>query len=189
MKRRDAFRAIIGVTTIGFAFAKGINIFDRGNQTKFNDIKEYAMLISELVDVIIPLTDTPGAKEANVHNYIIGYMENCANKKDYKNFINGLIDIENESLRIYNQSFNDCSIKEKNLLVSALDDSSRNQLVKKISTKIRGRSFFDLLKSLTIEGYCTSELGVTKFLKYQPIPGQYLAITNLKKNQKAWATK
>ena len=189
MKRRDAFKGIIGVTTIGFAFVKGIDIFDKGNQTSFKDISEYTMLISELTDVIIPSTDTPGAKEANVHNYIIGYMENCANKKDYKNFINGLIDIENESLRRYSLSFKNCSIKEKNLLVSALDDSTRNQLVRKISAKIRGRSFFDLLKSLTIEGYCTSELGVTKFLKYQPIPGQYLAITNLKNNQKAWATK
>ena len=51
MKRRDAFKGIIGVTTIGFAFVKGIDIFDKGNQTSFKDISEYTMLISELTDV------------------------------------------------------------------------------------------------------------------------------------------
>ena len=188
MERRKALKGILGTMTIGLASFQGLDYFF-GISSYFRDIKEYTELISELVDVIIPSTDTPGAKDARVHHYIIGYMENCARHKDYNNFINGLIDIENESQRRYHKSFKNCTRDEKYILVKELDDSSKNQLIRKISNKIRGRSFFDLLKSLTIEGFCTSELGVTQFLKYQDIPGKYRAVTAFRLNEKAWATK
>lgn len=189
MKRRDVLKGIFGITAISLSSYYGTNYFFGVSTSYPKDIRKYSSLISQLVEVIIPSSDTPGAKEAQVHNFIIGYFENCASRKDYKNFINGLIDIESESENRYNQSFKDCREDEKYLLLKELDDSSNNHLIKKISNKIRGRSFFDLLKSLTIEGYCTSEVGVTKFLRYQPVPGNYQAITNISSNQKAWATK
>jgi hypothetical protein len=68
-------------------------------------------------------------------------------------------------------------------------NSGDNDLLTKIDNKIRGRSFFVILKSLAIEGYCSSELGATKLLAYVPVPVNYNAITILTPNQKAWATR
>jgi len=189
MKRRDVLRGFFGFTVIGLSSYYGTNYFFRDSTSNIKDIRKYTSLISELVEVIIPISDTPSAKDAQVHNFIISYLENCASRKEYKNFMNGLNDIESESKTRFNQLYKDCRVDQKYLLLKELDDSSNNSLIKKISNKILGRSFFELLKSLTIEGYCTSEVGATKFLRYQPVPGNYEAITNITKNQKAWATK
>jgi hypothetical protein len=46
-----------------------------------------------------------------------------------------------------------------------------------------------MLKALTIEGYCTSQIGATKHLQYMAIPGKFKHISQMDMNQKAWATK
>jgi hypothetical protein len=189
MKRRDALRGIIGFTTVGLISYHGLNYFNRNNLTDVNDITEYSDLIIELTEVIIPTTSTLGAKKAQVSEYIIGYMRNCSRKKDYNNFVKGLINIEKESFRRFKQSFKNCTSQEKYGLITDLDRSSKSQLLQKINNKIWGKSFFDLLQSLTGEGYCTSRIGVTEFLNYQPIPGKYQAITSYNYGQKAWSTK
>jgi len=43
------------------------------------------------------------------------------------------------------------------------------------------------LKQLTIWGYFTSEVGATKALRYNPIPGRYDACIDYKPGDKAWA--
>jgi len=189
MKRRNLLKGIIGFTAVGLVSYQGVNYFLGDNLKEVKDITEYSDLISELVEVIIPTTTTLGAKNAQVNEYIICYMKNCSTKKDYNNFINGLVNLEKESFKNFEQSFKDCTSQEKYGLIKVLDRSSMNHLIQKISNKIRGKSFFYLLKSLTIEGYCTSRIGVTEFFIYQPIPGHYQAITSYKSQQKAWATK
>ena len=154
-------------------------------------VKAYFDLISELVDVIIPTTtDSGGAKLAQVQDYIINYMEDCASPKEYNNFINGLNDLTERCENTYGRKFEDCSVLQKKELLEDLDNSWNSKgLLMKINNKLLGRSFFNILKTLTIEGYCTSSIGATKHLVYNPIPGKYVAITTLKINQKSWATK
>jgi hypothetical protein len=142
------------------------------------------------VDVIIPPTETPGAKEAKVQNYIIDFMESCASKKEYNNFLNGLNDLQETCLNYYNNNFEDCTMGQKIEVLENLDSNyDSNSLLAKIDNKIKGRSFFNILKSLTVEGYCTSELGATKLLAYVPVPVNYNAIITIEPNQKAWATR
>ncbi len=188
MKRRNALKGLLGLTAIGLASYKGIQYFLGTDDFEGKDFRTYEILLSELVDVIIPSTDTPGAKEAQVHSFIMTYMNECASKKDARNFRKGLIEIEEASRRRFQTYFSQCSHDQKIALVKELDNSPGNQLLVKISNKIRGKSFFDSLKHLTIEGYCTSELGATKFLQYESIPGQYKAEMTIDKNYRAWAT-
>lgn len=190
MNRRTAIKGILAVAGLGYASVIGVKYFigysnqDRGN------LEAHSKLIAELTDVIIPPTTTPGAKEALVHEYIIRYMEDCSSMKEYNNFINGLNELQENCVSNYNTNFENCTAVQKNKILEDLNTNSDSDgLFSKISNKLQGRSFFTILKSLTIEGYCTSELGATKHLVYQPIPGKYLAITNLAANQKSWATK
>ncbi|MNL68305.1 hypothetical protein D3C87_1930120 [compost metagenome] len=67
--------------------------------------------------------------------------------------------------------------------------TSANKIVKKIKTKLFGKSFFDQLKDFTITGYCTSELGAKRGLAYDYIPVTYEPCIPLLKSQKSWATK
>ena len=188
MNRRKAIGGILAITGLGIASYTGVKFF-YGKSNK-GQLRNYLSLISELVDVIIPPTDSPGAKEANVQNYIIDFMESCSSKKEYNNFLNGLNDLQDTCLNNYDNNFEDCTMNQKIEVLENLDSNyDSNSLLAKIDAKIRGRSFFNILKSLTIEGYCTSELGATKLLAYVPVPVNYNAIITIEPNQKAWATR
>jgi len=188
MNRRKAIGGILAITGIGIASYSGVNLFH--GKSNRGQLKNYLNLLSELVDVIIPPTETPGAKEAKVQNYIIDFMESCSSKKEYNNFLNGLTDLQDTCLNNYDNNFEDCTMNQKVEVLENLDSNyDSNSLFAKIDAKIRGRSFFNILKSLTVEGYCTSELGATKLLAYVPVPFNYKAITTIEPNQKAWATR
>jgi hypothetical protein len=148
-------------------------------------------LLADLVELIIPTTDTPGAKAAGVHDYIINVMINCREPKAQLNFINGLTDLDTYSLDNYGKTFITCNIYEKTAILDHSDAHSeyKNKLINKISNKLLGRSFFTTLKDLTVQGYCTSELGATQGLAYDYIPGAYSACIPILKHQKSWATK
>tara|TARA_B100000809_G_scaffold169704_1_gene167063 strand:- start:9546 stop:10112 length:567 start_codon:yes stop_codon:yes gene_type:complete len=188
MKRRKAIGGILALTGISVASFYGVKfLYGKSNR---GQLKNYLNLISELVDVIIPSTETPGAKEANVQNYIIDFMESCSSNKEYNNFFNGLNDLQESCLNQYAANFEDCATTQKIEVLANLDsNASSNSLLTKIDNKIRGRSFFNILKSLTVEGYCTSEIGATQHLAYLQVPANYKAITTLEPNQKAWATR
>ncbi len=187
MNRRKAIGGIFALTGIGFTSFTGFKLFFE--KASRGQLQNYENLLAELVDVIIPPTDTPGAKEANVHAYIIRFMESCSLNKEYTNFYNGLNDLQETSLSDYDTHFADCTVQQKIALLENLDgNADANSLLGKIENKLRGRSFFTILKSLTVEGYCTSQLGATQLLAYQQIPARYNPITTIKPNQKAWAT-
>lgn len=190
MKRRKAIGGILAFAGIGVASVTGVKFFYGNSEANRGQIQNYETLISELVDVIIPTTDTPGAKEAKVHEYVIDFMESCSSNKEYNNFFNGLNDLEETCLSDYGANFKGCTMSQKIEVLEALDSNSdSNSLLAKIDNKIRGRSFFNILKTLTIEGYCTSELGATELLAYVPVPVNYKAITTITPTQKAWATR
>lgn len=190
MNRRKALMGILGITGIGFVSINATQYILGNIGQKRGELKDCKDLITELVDIIIPSNSTPGAKAAKVQDYIVNYMENCSSIKEYNNFLNGLNDLQQSSERIYNRAFTICSKQQKNQLLENLDNQwNSNGLLLKISNKIRGRSFFNILKTLTVEGYCSSKIGATEFLVYKPLPGIYISITNLKSNQRAWATK
>jgi len=190
MNRRTAIKGILAVAGLGYASVIGVKYFIGYSNQDRGKLEAQSLLIAELANVIIPPTTTPGAKEALVHKYIISYMEDCSSMKEYNNFINGLNDLQENCVSNYNTNFENCTTVQKNKIIEGLDNNSdSNGLFLKISNKLQGRSFYDILKSLTIEGYCTSDMGAIQHLAYALIPGKYNAITQMSKNQKSWATK
>jgi len=190
MKRRTAIGGILGLAGISYVSVVGVKHLFENKQQNRRMLEAHFDLIIELVDVIIPPTSTPGAKLGQVQDYIIDYMEDCSSSKEYTNFLNGLIDLQERCENTYGSNFENCSASQKKELLEHLDNSWNSKgLLMKINNKFLGRSFFTILKTLTIEGYCTSFIGATKHLEYLPIPGRYKAVTLLNTNQKAWATK
>ena len=98
MNRRKAIGGILAFTGISVVSFAGFKFFYGNSKATRGQLKNHENLISELVDVIIPATDTPGAREAKVQAYVIDYMESCSSNKEYNNFLNGLTDGELVSL-------------------------------------------------------------------------------------------
>ena len=190
MNRRKAIGGIFGLAGVGFVSVIGAKYFIGNSSHNIEKLEAHLDLIAEIVDVIIPPTMSPGAKESFVHHYIVNYMEDCATRKEYNNFINGINDLQETSVNTFDSVFEQCSTIQKRQLLENLEaNSTYSGILLKLNNKLRGRSFFNILKTLTIEGYCTSSKGATKHLAYLPVPGRYDAVTELNVNQKAWATK
>jgi hypothetical protein len=147
-------------------------------------------LIAALAETIIPATDTPGARDVGVQDFIVKMIKDCTDRKEQNRFISGLKDIQDFCGDKYGRAYQHCRIEEQE--IALLHFEKRGQALKGIAGKIEhrymGRSFFSILKDYTVEGYCTSQLGATKGLAYLYIPGSFQGCIPLQPGQKAWAT-
>lgn len=150
-----------------------------------------SVILGELVDLIIPETDTPGAKAAGVHEYIIRVLHNCCSAREIHNFYNGIVDLENYSLQKYDTLFLHCDFDTKCLILRHYENKALYpyKILNKINNKINGTPFFVKLKQLTTEGYCMSQIGATQALAYDYIPQHFEACIPLQVHQRSWATK
>lgn len=154
-------------------------------------LQQHQQTIAELADLIIPRTNTPGAKDAKVQDYIIFQLTKQSSKKTCNNFIEGLDSIMRNGFENYNKPFIELNKNQQASLLKHYENDARstNEKIKKIKQKIFGKPFFVTLKELTTVGYCTSLEGSTKGLAYAAIPGKYLAVTGYQSGQLSWATK
>ncbi len=191
ISRRNALKAIFVLISVVLSYLfihKWINIFATPDLSVLHKKKR---LIAEIAEIIIPRTDTPGAKDAKVEDFIIGIIEFCSDVKTQNNFLNGLRNLERYATDNYQHAFLECTQNEKITILNYLENSSkfRYNILNKIYNKILGKPFIFKFKELTVEGYCTSKLGATEGLAYDYIPVFYEPCITLEKNQKAWATK
>ncbi|MHB1920667.1 MAG: gluconate 2-dehydrogenase subunit 3 family protein [Chitinophagaceae bacterium] len=143
-------------------------------------------MVSQLADMIIPATETPGALDAGVPDFIVMMMRECYTDQDRTLFIAGLDQLDQDCQTKNGTSFVDCSASQKKELVTALDQEAFGHQGR--PQKGKTPHFFRVMKELTLFGYFTSEPGATKALVYVPIPGKYIGCEPLKPGQKSWAT-
>lgn len=148
-------------------------------------------LVADLAETIIPKTDTPGAKEAMVHEYIITAIKEGSDRKTQNSFIDGLKDVAGYSDSNYSKTFTQLTKQQQYEVVKHFQEKGKNfgGIMGKIKNKVLGKSFFAILKEYSAIGYCTSKLGATQALAYDFIPGKYVACMPVTAGQKAWATK
>lgn len=138
-----------------------------------NTTADQEALLAEVADIIIPTTDTPGAKAAGAEKFIVRVMRDCYKKEDQDKFYAGLAKLDTDSQAKFGKDFMNLDLAQKNEMV-------------KLST-VNDKPFFQRMKELTVTGYFTSEIGATKALAYLPVPGKFVGCIPLKPNQKAWA--
>jgi hypothetical protein len=119
--------------------------------------------LTEAVDTFIPTTDTPGAVDLNVHNFIQKIMADCYEKEEQEEFIKGLSLLQDQAKEKCGTSIGTCS-KEQRIDLLASFEQSEEELPKK---------FYSRLKELTILGYTTSEYVMTNLTNYTMVPGHY----------------
>src|SRR5699024_2158133 len=122
---------------------------------------------------------------------LIMIVNHCVSQRDRKKFYDGIAEIEDKSIQQFDLGFSQCSDEEKSFILNSFSkqDNYFNPLVKKIRDKLFGQSFFGLLKSLVVLVYCTSEVGATVALGYDPVPINYVPCVAYTGKQKSWALK
>jgi hypothetical protein len=137
-----------------------------------------AALLADLVDVVIPRTDTPGARDALVHVFVDLYVADCYPAVQREAFLRGIDEVDAAAARERSRPFRDLAADEKLGLLAALEKES---LSKEEPVE---RSFVRMLKNLTLLGYFTSEAGATKAAEYLPSPGPFEGCVPMKPGQK-----
>jgi hypothetical protein len=115
-------------------------------------------LVVLLTELIIPETDTPGAKAARVNRFIDRVLQD-ARPADRERFLKGLAWIEARSRALYKTDVLAASPEQQTALLTRL--SADGNPDKEEST---GRDFFTAVKSMTINGYYTTEIGLRREL-------------------------
>jgi hypothetical protein len=113
-----------------------------------------------LTDLIIPETDTPGAKAALV-NQVIDRFLNDEEADAQRNFLEGLAWIDGRSLKLHGKPFIALSLEEQTALLTSLADPKNTNPEDKPGIK-----FFEEIKDATIFGYYTSQIGLEQELHY-----------------------
>ncbi|NLR69113.1 gluconate 2-dehydrogenase subunit 3 family protein [Chitinophaga varians] len=190
MNRRKAIARLLLFGGAGAAIAGGAGYHYFNKKPDLGDLDQYLPLIAELAEVIIPETDTPGAKSAGVHDFIATMIRDCSSRKVQNRFLYGLEDVAAYTRTKYGKSFVHCRKEEKEAVVAHFEKKSRpwEGLMGKVSSRLFGDPFFVTLKKYTVIGYCTSMQGATKAMAYEYIPGRYKGCTPLQPGQRCWAT-
>jgi hypothetical protein len=189
MNRRKAIAGLIAggagiVTAVG-----GYKWYQVIRKPEVEFIVKNSELIAALADIILPETDTPGARSVGAHLYVVTILTDCTDRKTQNNFINGLKDVESRSSARFGKPFEKLSLAEKTDIVSAAEKDSMTSsgILNKIKSRLLGKSFFSVLKEYTVEGYCLSKTGATQVLAYVAVPGIYSGCEPLKPGQNSWA--
>jgi gluconate 2-dehydrogenase gamma chain len=150
--------------------------------------EDQGILVSQVAEIILPKTDTPGAKEVGVPGFIDIMLKDVYSQEDKERFINGLKIFNQEAEKIYDDPFIELTPGQQQELVKKIHKEAIGDV--KNSKPEAKRPFILMMKELTLLGFFTSEIGATKVLQYEPVPGVYKGCIPLSEagNGKAWST-
>ncbi|MFD2934010.1 gluconate 2-dehydrogenase subunit 3 family protein [Spirosoma flavum] len=132
--------------------------------------RSQASLLAEMVETIIPATNTPGAKALNVHQFVQKMVTDCYDKPAQANLQKGLDSLDGLAQTSFSKPFAEGDSAQRTALLTQLAQS----------TDKASKDFYSLVKNLTIRGYMTSEYVMTNLTHYEFIPGHYYGCVPVK---------
>jgi hypothetical protein len=177
MNRRDAVKTtgvLLGgvlITSVGLSACArdsrnvGVGVLDAQDQA----------LIAEIADTLLPATaSSPGAKAAGVGPVINLLLTDCREPEDQKLVVDGLKQFRNT----VGDHFASMSQDNREKWLSRIDSEARSA---------GGKHYFPLVRELSLQAYFSSEIGMTKALRYVMTPGKWVGCVALQPGQPAWA--
>jgi hypothetical protein len=119
-----------------------------------------------LIDLIIPTTDTPGAKDANVNRYI-DLMLRDGRPGERERFLNGLEWLDSYTKTNRGNAFVALSKPVQTEVLKTLDAGQDDPKI------FEGFAFFRLIKSLTSRLYYNTQAGFSELNKGGRVPATY----------------
>lgn len=124
--------------------------------------EQYALL-EQVVDVIIPPTDTAGALDAGVPEFMRRMLMDWASQDTRAAMLGVLEGIEQQAWEKYGAVFLELPAERRLEVMRAVDEGSF----------ARQDAAWSKFKSLVLVGYYHSEIGATQELRYELVPGAW----------------
>jgi len=178
MNRREAVKtatAVVGgvlVTTNGFLIACAR---DSNKATGRVLSVEDQSLIEDIADTLLPTTpNSPGAKAAGAGAAINLLLTDCYEPADQERVVNGL--------KQFRGAVGDH--------FASMSQMNRETWLRRIDAEAKAagdKHYFNLVRELALQAYFSSEIGMTKALRYVMTPGKWVGCVRLQPGQPAWA--
>lgn len=170
MDRRELLRTIAALTGCAFVGADRVlaAVADAGACTPAQ-----VALLDEIAETILPRTDTPGAKDAQVGAYVARYAAACYTPANLVILLAGLDALDARSRKADGAGFMRGTSAQKQRLLAEIDAEAKAHA---LASGIHGGQpphWFTLCKQLVLLGFFTSEAGATRVARYRPVPGPY----------------
>jgi hypothetical protein len=133
---------------------------------------EELALLGEVAEIMIPATDTPGARAANVHGFLDHLMAEWALPQTQAQMRALLGEIDVVAKARFGVRFLSLEPEQKFQLISALDAAAFAP-EPPAPGQIQRTHAFARFKGLIFLGYYHSEIGATQELQFQLVPGRY----------------
>ena len=128
-------------------------------------------VVSAVAEHIIPRTDTPGAIDVGVPEFIDVMLKNTYSAADRERYLAGLAELEAQAQQLKQKKFVNLEPANQLSLVQRAHDEALAQ-ERASSVPVAPRPFILMTKELTMLGFFTSEAGATQLLQYQAVPGE-----------------
>ena len=138
----------------------------------------YAALIEEISELIVPETDTPGAKAAGVPAYVQAVVGTHYTAAERDAFMADLAIFDEMAHERGARTFTAASPAIRQDILSTLDSSD---------AAAPGYAIWRQLRAMVIFGYYTSEAAMQE-LHYDPVPGKYDGDVDFEEIGRAWLT-
>jgi len=126
--------------------------------------------VATIAELIIPKTDTAGAREAGVPAFIDVMLAEWADDEQRQTFTAGLANVDERSRASFGKDFIGGTPPQQTEILEDLD----YELARLRDTKSdTSKNFFQSIKWLTLTGYYTSEVGATTEQHFRIVPGRY----------------
>ena len=167
MRRREALQYLGAAVALQFiprnaqaAIKLGEQIHRRLGDVPFRTLNpDQRKLVTQIAEMIIPETDTPGATSVKVPEFIDLILTEWATDEEKAAFLAGLADIDVQAAAMGSPRFVDLAEAKRGEFLTGLD-------AKRPATAGAAHAF-ERLKALTVYGYFTSEPVQVDILKTQ----------------------
>lgn len=127
--------------------------------------EQQELILGEIVETLIPVSDTPGAKDLLLHLFVLNMVDDCHGPEDQKVFTDGLKAFSVMLDKPSGKTFMELSTERRLLFLINLPDQNVEEV----------KTFYSITRNRCIQGYMNSKTVMTDMKKYELIPGRYNA--------------
>ena len=136
-------------------------------------------LIEEIADTLLPTTpSSPGAKAAGAGAAINLLLTDCYEPEDQQRAVKGLEEFRRTCDKRCGAGFTSLPQKDREQILREIDAEAK---------RVGDKHYFGLVRELALRAYFSSEIGMTKAMRYILVPGKWVGCMPLAPGQPAWA--
>ncbi len=181
MERRDVLKLLGSAGALSALPLEALTLIQQasaqvGQSTTLRTLNPHQnATVTTIAELIIPATDTPGAKGAKVNEFIDLLLTEWYEPAETRQFLAHLAYVDTCSKQKFSAAFIDCTPAQQTELLKQFDTAAM-EFAAKQKQAMQGHAaappmnFFYQMKKLTLAGYYTSEIGFSQELGKTIIP-------------------